>query len=114
MEWEENGEEALSLAVQAIHQIDYRTPCFYSLDTLELLMECLKAKDDRVVLCAVWVICNLVYKQPEKYIKMLDENSISLIRSISNSYPKESQFYILSMEILHLNDITKRCAETLN
>ena len=112
--WKENGEEALSLAVQAIHQIDYKTPRGYFLDTLELLMECLKAKDDRVVLCAVWVICNLVYKQPENYIKMLDENSLLLIRSISNSYPKESQFYILSMEILHLNDITKICAEVSN
>ena len=112
--WEENGEEALSLAEQAIHQIEYKTPRSFALDTLELLMECLKAKDDRVVLCTVWVICNLVYKQPDKYIKMLDESSISLIRSISNSHPKDSQYYILSMEILHLNDITKRCAEILN
>ena len=111
--WEENGEEALSLAVQAIHQIDYKTPRGFALDTLELLIECLKAKDDRVVLCAVWVICNLVYKKPDKYIKLLDENSFSLIRSISNSHPKDSQYYILSIEILHLNDITKRCAEIL-
>ena len=112
--WEENGEEALSLAVQAIHQIDYKTPRRYFLDTLELLIECLEAKDDRVVLCAVWVICNLVYKQPDKYIKLLGEKSLSLIRSISNSYPKESHYYILSTEILHLNDITKKCAEILS
>ena len=112
--WEENGEEALRLAVQAIHQVDYKTPRSFALDTLELLMECLSAKDDRVVFCAVWVICNLVYKQPDKYIKMLDENSFSIIRSISNSHPKDTQYYILSTEILHLNDITKRCAEILN
>ena len=112
--WEENGEEALSLAVQTIHQINYKTPRGYFLDTLELLIECLEAKDDRVVLCAVWVICNLVFKQPDKYIKLLNEKSFSLIRTISNSYSKESQYYILSMEILHFSDITKRCAEILN
>ncbi|KAI6655758.1 Protein zer-1-like [Oopsacas minuta] len=109
--WEEKGEQALDLAVEAIHQIDYKTPRSYYLDTLEMLIDCLHARDARVALCALWVICNLIYKQPDIYIKLLGEKPIEKIRTISNSYPEDTQYHILAFEILLLYDITKKCAQ---
>ena len=109
--WEETGEEALRLAEKAIGQIDYKVPRSQSLDTLEFLVECLHARDTRVQLCALWLLCNLVYKQADSYVKMLNEDSLETIHSIISNFPKDSQHYLLGSEIIHLYDITKKCAE---
>ena len=105
------GEEALRLAEKVIGQIDYKIPRYLCLDTLDYLVECLHAIDSRVQLCALWLICNLVFKQPGNYLKMLDEESLATIRLISSNYPKDSQQNLLGSEIVHLFDITKKCNE---
>ena len=105
------GEEALRLAEKVIGQIDYKIPRYLCLDTLYYLVECLHAIDSRVQLCALWLICNLVFKQPGNYLKMLDEESLATIRLISSNYPKDSQQNLLGSEIVHLFDITKKCNE---
>ena len=107
--WEETGEEALRLAEKAIGRIDYKVPRKLSLDTLEFIEECLNARDTRVQLCALWLLCNLVYKQPDNYVKMLGEGSMDTIRSIVSNYPKDSQHNMLGSEIVHLYDIIKKC-----
>ena len=109
--WEETGEEALRLAEKAIGQIDYKVHRSQSLETLKFLVECLNARDTRVQLCSLWIICNLVYKQPDIYVKMLDEDSLETIRTIISACPQDSQHNLLGSEIIGICDITKKCAE---
>ena len=109
--WEESGGEALSLAVEVIGQLDYRIARSVQYNTLDFLVECLEAKDKRILLCSIWIICNLVYKNPEYYLELLSEEAIKTIQGILSSHPKDSIYHKLSQEIISLLEITRKCAE---
>ena len=108
--WEESGGEALSLAVEVIGQLDYRIARSVVYPTLDFVVECLEAKDKRILLCSIWIICNSLYKYPE-YCLDLNEKAIEKIRSILSSHPKDSIYHKLSQEIIRLLEITLKCAE---
>ena len=96
--WKESGEEALSLAVKLIIKLDYRvfcdSQCYILHNTLDFLVECLLANDRRIMLCALWIISNLVHTDPEKYLNLLRNEAIKLILSLSFShFPTYSIFY---------------------
>ena len=109
--WEESGEKALSLAVEVIGQLDYRIARSVDYDTLDLLVECLEAKDKRILLCSLWIICNLVYKTPEYYLELLSIEAIKTIQDILSSHPKDSIYHKLCQEIIMLLEIIRKCAE---
>ena len=110
--WEESGEETLSLAVELISVLDYRVARVNaSYKTLDFLVECLGAKEKRIVLCALWIICNLVYEKPEFYLNLLTEETIKVIYGIMSSHSNDSIFHKLSREVVKLSEITTKCAE---
>ena len=109
--WEESGGEALSLAVEVIGQLDYRISRSVVYNTLDFLVECLEAKDERILLCSLWIICNLVYKDPEFYLELLSEEAIKTIQGILSSHLKDSIYHKLSQEIIRLLEITRKCSE---
>ena len=109
--WEESGGETLSLAVEVIGQLDYRIARSVAYNTLDFLVECLGAKDKRILLCSIWIICNLVYKKPEYYLDLLSEEAIKTIQGILSSHLKDSIYHKLSQEIIRLLEITRKCAE---
>ena len=109
--WEESGGETLSLAVEVIGQLDYRIARSVFYNTLDFLVECLGAKDKRILLCSIWIICNLVYEKPEYYLDLLSEEAIKTIQGILSSHLKDSIYHKLSQEIIRLHEITRKCTE---
>ena len=98
--WEESGEEALSCVENCIEHLDYKIPRSVIYNCIDTILMCLNARDPRVNLCALFVLCNLLNGDSQHYCKLVADEYIATTRSIASRYPQDSIYSNLATTIL--------------